>query len=331
MRKILAITLTLVLLLTLIPSALAESHPFHDVLPDAWYADAVQFVYKENIMGGVGDGRFHPQGNVSRAEVTALLFRTYHGRSANATDPQENPFTDVGNAWYAPYVTWAHAQGIVNGTTAETFHPQGYVTRQEFAVMIHRYAVFMTAMCFSTGRWITFPSSEADSWARDSLLWAGTYGIMGSYPDPRNIANRAEAATIMMRLVEAIRATPVFAHGIEFIVSVEDTNVPQGYPLRIRAELTNHSGNDYMITFHGGSIFRSISPTPLVRGELTVVSTRPFAAGSTIQMEVPVYSSSLQVLGVHKIRLAARFSVHSEDDVFGHISMASDPLIITVQ
>ena len=208
-RKILVTVLVLALSFGLASPALAQNPPFHDVSSDAWYADAVQFVYEEGIMGGVGGNQFNPQGKVSRAEVTALLFRTYHGRSANASDAQDNPFADVGDNWYAPYVTWAHANGIVNGTSAETFHPHGNVTRQEFAVMVYRYAMEMTVMgnVMASRQWSQFTDhGQIAPWAHVALHWVNGREIMtGSTAttiNPTGTATRAEAATMMMRLVE---------------------------------------------------------------------------------------------------------------------------------
>ena len=64
-----------------------ESSPtpeFADVAPDAWYADAVDYVAENGLMNDVGNNMFDPQGttttlvptgNATRAEAAAILMR----------------------------------------------------------------------------------------------------------------------------------------------------------------------------------------------------------------------------------------------------------------
>jgi len=191
-------------------------HPFYDVRGDAWYSEAVQFVYENNIMGGVGSNQFNPQGNLTRAAVTALLFRIDNERTANAQDDRNNPFDDVGNTWYAPYVTWAYQNDIVLGTSATTFNPHGNITRQEFATMVYRYAMNMTDLHdgeVSTEQWWQFADrGRVATWVYSALRWVNNRGVVtGSTAttiNPLGTTTRAEAAMMMMRLVEQFSLDP---------------------------------------------------------------------------------------------------------------------------
>ena len=210
--KTLIVLLILALLLPLTGIAMAVPHSFHDAGEGAWYSEAVQFVYENNIMGGVGNNQFDPQGNLTRAQVTALLFRVYNGRVANAQDDRNNDFDDVGNIWYAPYVTWAFNQSIVLGTSQTTFNPYGNITRQEFATMVHRYAMNMTDLHdegVSSTQWVQFTDrGQIATWAYAALRWMNFHGIVtGSTTatiNPVGTATRAEAAVMMMRFVEIL-------------------------------------------------------------------------------------------------------------------------------
>ena len=155
--------------------ATATRHSFSDVPDGQWYSEAVQFVYENNIMGGVGNNQFNPRGNLTRAEVTALLFRIHNGRTANASDSRQNNFTDVNTEWFAAYVTWASNNDIVNGTTATTFSPNNRITRQEFATMVYRYAIIMTVLDDWDGtsaQWSQFTDhGQIALWAQNALQW----------------------------------------------------------------------------------------------------------------------------------------------------------------
>ena len=211
-HRVISVLLAFVLLLGLVMPAMAADHPFTDVREGAWYAEAVQFVYEHDIMGGVGGNRFDPQGNLTRAQVTALLFRTHHAREANAEDDRDNNFDDVGNAWYAPYITWAFDNGIVQGTSETTFNPHGNISRQEFATMVYRYAMNLTAL-FDWDRvsaqWSQFADrDQIATWAYSALRWMSWQGVVtGSSAttiDPAGTTTRAEAAIMMMRFVERL-------------------------------------------------------------------------------------------------------------------------------
>jgi len=208
-RKTLALALALLMALTLFtPLAMARQHSFNDVRSDRWYSEAIQFVYANGIMGGVGNNRFNVQGNLTRAEITALIFRLHHGRYANASDNRQNEFQDVGGAWYAPYVTWANSNDIDNGIGQNQFAPNRHATRQEFAAMMFRYAQF-------AGRDTRVPSefnlnqfTDRDQIASGSLAamqWANYRGIITGRTTttlaPTGTLTRAEAATIFMRFM----------------------------------------------------------------------------------------------------------------------------------
>ena len=212
-QKALAVLLVLILLLGIAVPSVAAGHSFADVPDGRWYTEAVQFVYEHNIMGGVGDNQFNPQGNLTRSAVTALLFRVHHGRMANAQDERSNNFTDVGNAsWYAPYVAWAFNNDIVLGTSATMFNPHGNITRQEFAAMVYRYAMYMTDLYdenMTLPQWLQFTDRwDIEAWAHSALRWMNFHGIVtGSTAttiNPTRRVTRAEAAIMMVRFVERL-------------------------------------------------------------------------------------------------------------------------------
>ncbi len=62
-------------------------------------------------------------------------------RLEGATAESKNAFVDVPeNEWYAPAVTWASENGIVNGTDKTHFSPNTYLTREQLAAIMYRYA-----------------------------------------------------------------------------------------------------------------------------------------------------------------------------------------------
>ncbi|MCL2828644.1 MAG: S-layer homology domain-containing protein [Oscillospiraceae bacterium] len=183
--------------------------PFTDVPSTAWFHDAVSFVYANNIMRGASETTFDPLADFNREQVVATLFRMYHSRPANASDPAATPFADVDpEQWYAPYIAWAFGAGIVTGQTATTFGTGVPVTRQDFAVLVHRFANFTGA---DTGVPDGFTPQFPDAgtigpWAEAAMAWAVYTGLITGTGEglvlPWETANRAEAAMILMRYMQ---------------------------------------------------------------------------------------------------------------------------------
>lgn len=84
------------------------------------------------IINGMGEGTFQPDSTMTRAQ-----FATIVTKSMGYEPIDTKKFKDVpSNKWYAGYIGAANKAGIVNGRTAETFDPEGLITRQEAAVMV---------------------------------------------------------------------------------------------------------------------------------------------------------------------------------------------------
>ncbi|MCL2588946.1 MAG: S-layer homology domain-containing protein [Oscillospiraceae bacterium] len=193
------------------------SGPFLDVSRNDWFFTAVHFVSARDIMSGPTALNFAPNGSFSRGMVVATLFRIHHGRTANATDPRNTPFHDVAeNAWYAPYVSWAHRHNIADGLPDGRFAPNSAVQRQQFAAMLHRYVLAFEVMdtAIRTGpQWGNFVDrDEIAPWAYAALAWANYHGIVtgrdGNRIAPEATALRAEAATMLTRFLGGNAAAP---------------------------------------------------------------------------------------------------------------------------
>lgn len=173
--------------------------PFTDVAADAWYYDAVAYVYEQGMMKGTNDGTtFSPAMNLTRGMMAQILYNLEKG-----TAPAEGSFTDVAaNAWYADAVNWAAANDIVNGYGNGKFGPEDSITREQMAVLLYNYAKFKGYDVTTSGDLTTFSDDEKVSdWAEYAMKWAvGEKLINGSNNalNPLGTASRAEVAQILM-------------------------------------------------------------------------------------------------------------------------------------
>ena len=75
----------------------------------------------------------HPTQAVTRGQVALILYQA----AGCPVVSDEIPFTDIPEQ-YEDAVTWAAAQGLVQGGGNERYAPNRWVTRQEFATILYR-------------------------------------------------------------------------------------------------------------------------------------------------------------------------------------------------
>ncbi len=51
------------------------THAFQDIKPKEWYAEAIQYVYKNNIMKGYDEKTFAPNDTITRGNMITILYR----------------------------------------------------------------------------------------------------------------------------------------------------------------------------------------------------------------------------------------------------------------
>ena len=174
--------------------------PFEDVTEgDDWFYDAVAYVYENGIMAGTGETVFEPYMELDRA-MAAQLFYNLEGQPAVTGD---STFTDVTSGhWAVDAITWAAQNDIVAGIGGGLYDPDSNVTREQFAVMLYKYARFKGYDLTATGDLTQFPDAGSiSSWAETALSWANSNGLINGHEngtiDPKGSTIRAQAASIM--------------------------------------------------------------------------------------------------------------------------------------
>ncbi|MDR0904953.1 MAG: S-layer homology domain-containing protein [Oscillospiraceae bacterium] len=157
-------------------------NPFSDVAKEAWYYKSVRYGYSNELVKGIGDGKFAPNLNLTRAQLVTILAR------------QSGVDTTGGATWYEQALTWGKSSGITDGT-----NPESNITREQVAAMVYRYAGSPAA----TGSLSKFSDADKVSdWAEDAMKWAVETGLFigdGGKLNPLGNATRAEIVTILER------------------------------------------------------------------------------------------------------------------------------------
>lgn len=179
---------------------------FADISQNAWYARYVEIVTSEGLLAGMPDGRFDPQGNMTRAMFTQVLANMEGSIGSHIAD-----FNDVPpGAWFSNAVGWAANSGIVGGVGNNNFAPNAPVTREQVAVMLVNYINHKGYTLPTPGQPIVAFTDEANisDWALNSVRLIQSAGIIGGRPDgsfaPQDTMTRAEVSAIFSRLIRII-------------------------------------------------------------------------------------------------------------------------------
>ena len=123
-------------------SPAADDAGFSDVADSAWYAEAVNWAASEGIVGGFGEGSFRPDSAITREQMASILYRyaAYKGMDVSArADLSGYADADQIGEWAYEVMSWANAEGLLNGVTADTLQPQGNATRAQVAAILQRF------------------------------------------------------------------------------------------------------------------------------------------------------------------------------------------------
>lgn len=162
-----------------------------------WAAEYIKYVYDHKLMNGYEDGSFLPEGNITRAEFSAVMARFL---DIKGDDNAAANFADVDGHWAKPYIGALTAEKIVGGVSDTEFEPDAEITREQIAVILSR-AFGLTADIQSG----MFTDETAISdWARSGVYAVVAAGYMqgndnGSF-SPLSEATRAEVATVISRI-----------------------------------------------------------------------------------------------------------------------------------
>lgn len=114
---------------------------FSDVPKGVWYERAVAWASANGIVNGVGQGKFDPNGNITREQLGAILYRfaALRGRNTEARGDL-SVFPDRGQVspWAEEAMGWAVGERLINGSDGSLL-PQGNATRAQVAAILMRY------------------------------------------------------------------------------------------------------------------------------------------------------------------------------------------------
>ncbi|WP_238649508.1 S-layer homology domain-containing protein [Paenibacillus piscarius] len=171
-----------------------------------WAREAVHKLASKYILTGLTDSQFAPDATTTRAEFAAMIIRAL---GFSSTAPAAASFSDIASgAWYAGSIGTAVKLGLVQGGTDNTFRPNDKVTRQEMTtILVKAMALAGAPLPASEAQPAAFKDADQIAgWAQQDVAKAVQAGLITGTPSgqfhPAQSATRAEAATVILRLLE---------------------------------------------------------------------------------------------------------------------------------
>ncbi len=178
---------------------------FKDVAEGAWYSEAVGFIAARGISTGTGDGKFSPEGKLTRGAFLTMVMKAY-GIKADE-NPADN-FADAGNKYYTGYLAAARRLGITEGVGNNRFAPEKELTREElFTLLYNTLKLIGELPVGASGKDINdfSDTKEIAAWAKPAMSSFTESGILsGSLGklSPKAKSNRAQIAQVLYNLIK---------------------------------------------------------------------------------------------------------------------------------
>ncbi len=172
-----------------------------DVPANHWAVPAIKYTLEKGYFKGVGNGKFLPNGNITRGQ-----FLTVIGRILNVDKTKYNGthYSDVKEGmYYTPYINWARANSMYHNEGGKKFMPNQPLTREEMAYIMNSY-VRVGKLNLKDVKFDGFKDEkEISGWAKEAVNNIAKKGIVqgdqGKY-DPKGTFTRAQVAQVLYNL-----------------------------------------------------------------------------------------------------------------------------------
>ena len=227
-----------------------QKYRFTDVPSNFWAYESITKMTKEGIMSGYRNGTFKPNDPLSREEA-ASLFSNMIGETPSIM--LASSFSDItSDRWSSLAIESVARANIISGYGDNTYRPEQYMSRQEFAVVADKFLHYqgyrtedptaLDTIHFSDQKFIA-------PWAQSSvrelaLLGFINYSTKGLF-NPEKYITRGEAAEITYRLLFSKEA-----------IAIQHTIQQQQMEETARALIKKTFGENYDFHHRGAMFWR---------------------------------------------------------------------------
>ena len=115
---------------------------FTDVAPGQWYSNAVAWAAQKGIVNGISETEFAPSGDLTREQLATILYRYAQDQGYDVSAQADlSGFPDAGDiqSYATQALSWAVAEGLLQGFEDDSLQPGGTATRAQIATILMRF------------------------------------------------------------------------------------------------------------------------------------------------------------------------------------------------
>ena len=152
-------------------------------------------------ISGYPDGSVKPEGNITRDEMAAILYRITNHEYEKPFSATGKVFSDVDlTLWSVHEIEYMADKGVIYGYDDGEFKPKRNLSRAEFAALVSR---FINAP--ESDMKNPFTDLDKTHWAYSDIIALAKIGLVEGYTDktfkPENNITRAEVMTVINKLL----------------------------------------------------------------------------------------------------------------------------------
>lgn len=122
--------------------AVTEKSIFEDVSEGKWYTNAVVWATQDDVVAGMGNGKFEPDANVTRQQTAQILYNYAQQKQYSVSSSVSISSYDddqlVAN-WAIHAMQWAVGSELISGVGNNLLDPRGYATRAQVAQIMMKF------------------------------------------------------------------------------------------------------------------------------------------------------------------------------------------------
>lgn len=163
-----------------------------------WGEKTIGTFVKLHFIKGYGDGTFHPNGNITRAEFAAIISRVF---DINGGGNQPVVLNDINSHWAKEAIEKLAIAGVITGYDDGTFKPDKTINREQMVIILSRI-VDLSKVDKDASKGNFADIASASSYAANPIKDSAKAGIISGKGnglfDPKGNSTRAEALTIVL-------------------------------------------------------------------------------------------------------------------------------------
>lgn len=297
----------------------ARKYTFVDIPADYWAAKAIAVMTNQQLISGYSDNTFRPEKPISREEVASLFSNLISGESSVMLS---SSFKDItSDRWSANAIERVAQLNIISGYGDNTYRPEQFMSRQEFAVVADNYIHYlgyntddqaaMEAVHYTDQKFIA-------PWAQSAVRELAALGFLHYQPrllfSPEKYITRAEATEIMYRVTNSSAA-----------VALREKILHQQVENKMLNLINQTFGKEYVFRTHGAMYWQDNKLVAALKNENDVQklgAALAFSKDSDLRSNTLVTTGVMNEIELGKLQTEAAYYYNQQEPTGSILSAA---------